>query len=56
MARYIDYDYTQSKFVPMRIPVQPITDSGRSRSVSPVKPITSRSEATRQFDYGVDLH
>jgi hypothetical protein len=36
----------------MRIPVKPITESGRSRSVNPVKPITYRSEATREFDYG----
>jgi hypothetical protein len=36
----------------LRIPVKPITESGRSRSVNPVKPITYRSEATREFDYG----
>jgi hypothetical protein len=36
----------------LRIPVKPITDSSRSRSVSPVKAITYRSEATRVFDYG----
>ena len=37
----------------MRIPVKPITDSGESRSVNPVKSITYRSEATRVLDYGV---
>jgi hypothetical protein len=36
----------------VRIPVKPITDSSPSRSLSPVKPITYRSEATRVFNYG----